>query len=175
MGGLVRPGGGPTAASSGSRGCWPRSKVPVSPPTSPSGPLERVRASVSNERGSRSSRAASSAGSPSLCPYGGLLTMRALGPGTTRSRTSPAATRPASLTPASRALRVAAAALDAPGAVRQPVLQLLGTASREAFAAAAAALDARLANGTIARIEGAAHGAHHTHPDAFVAAVEAFL
>jgi hypothetical protein len=36
-------------------------------------------------------------------------------------------------------------------------------------------LDARLARGTIARIHGAAHGAHHTHPEAFVVAVEAFL
>lgn len=68
-----------------------------------------------------------------------------------------------------------AAGLDALGGVEQPVLQLLGTESRPPFAAATAALDARLAHGTVVRIEGAAHGAHHTHPEAFVAAVEAFL
>ena len=69
----------------------------------------------------------------------------------------------------------AAASLDALGAVAVPVLQLLGTASVPAFREATAALDARLARGSVARIEGAAHAAHHTHPEAFVAAVEASL
>lgn len=68
-----------------------------------------------------------------------------------------------------------AASLEALGRVSVPVLQVVGTASRPAFHAATEALDARLANGTIARIPGAAHAAHHTHPEAFVTAVEAFL
>ena len=71
--------------------------------------------------------------------------------------------------------RSPAASLEALGGVAVPVLQLLGTASRPAFHDATAALDARLAHGSVVRIEGAAHAAHHTHPDAFVAAVEAFL
>ena len=71
--------------------------------------------------------------------------------------------------------RSAAASLEALGAVAVPVLQVLGTASVPAFHEATAALDSRLAGGSVARIEGAAHAAHHTHPDAFVSAVEAFL
>lgn len=67
------------------------------------------------------------------------------------------------------------AGLDALGGVGVPVLQILGGASRPAFRDATEALDARLANGRIAVIEGARHGAHHTHPDRFVAEVEAFL
>ncbi|HEY7133323.1 MAG TPA: alpha/beta fold hydrolase [Candidatus Limnocylindrales bacterium] len=68
-----------------------------------------------------------------------------------------------------------AASLDALGAVRQPVLQVLGGASAAPFAAATHALDARLRDGRIVTIEGARHAAHHTHAGAFVAAVEAFL
>ena len=68
-----------------------------------------------------------------------------------------------------------AASLDALGAVRQPVLQILGSASLPVFHEATAALDARLADGRVAVIEGARHAAHHTHPDAFVAAVRSFL
>jgi pimeloyl-ACP methyl ester carboxylesterase len=64
---------------------------------------------------------------------------------------------------------------DALGGVRQPVLQLLGGASRPAFRLATEALDARLADGRIAVIDGAKHAAHHTHPDRFVDAVTAFL
>jgi pimeloyl-ACP methyl ester carboxylesterase len=71
--------------------------------------------------------------------------------------------------------RSAAASLEALGAVAVPVLQVLGTASVPAFHEATAALDTRLAGGSVARIEGAAHAAHHTHPEAFVKAVEAFL
>jgi pimeloyl-ACP methyl ester carboxylesterase len=67
------------------------------------------------------------------------------------------------------------ASLDALGAVVVPVLQVLGTASVSAFHAATRALDTRLARGSIIRIESAAHAAHHTHPERFVAAVEAFL
>ena len=69
----------------------------------------------------------------------------------------------------------AAAGLDALGGVSIPVLQLLGSASREPFHAATAALGSRLVRGRVAVIEGARHAAHHTHPGAFVTEVGAFL
>jgi pimeloyl-ACP methyl ester carboxylesterase len=68
-----------------------------------------------------------------------------------------------------------AGSLAALGAVRQPVLQVVGGASSEPFAAATRALDARLRNGRVATIAGARHAAHHTHAAEFVAAIEAFL
>jgi pimeloyl-ACP methyl ester carboxylesterase len=68
-----------------------------------------------------------------------------------------------------------AGSLEALGEVRQAVLQILGGDSSPAFAAATAALDARLRSGRIVTIRGARHAAHHTHGVAFVAAVEAFL
>jgi pimeloyl-ACP methyl ester carboxylesterase len=68
-----------------------------------------------------------------------------------------------------------AGSLETLGAVRQPVLQVLGGASTEPFAAATRALDARLRSGRVATIAGARHAAHHTHAAEFVAAVEAFL
>ncbi len=68
-----------------------------------------------------------------------------------------------------------AAALEALGAVRQPVLQILGSASLPVFHDATDALDSRLADSRIVVIQGARHAAHHTHPDAFVAAVRGFL
>ena len=68
-----------------------------------------------------------------------------------------------------------AAGLDALGAVRQPVLQILGGASAPPFAAATRALDARLRDGRVVTIEGARHAAHHTHAEAFVAAIEMFI
>jgi pimeloyl-ACP methyl ester carboxylesterase len=68
-----------------------------------------------------------------------------------------------------------AGSLEALGGVRQPVLQILGGDSSPAFAAATAALDARLRNGRVVTIPGARHAAHHTHAAAFVAAVESFL
>ncbi len=68
-----------------------------------------------------------------------------------------------------------AASLDALGAVRQPVLQVLGGASSEPFAAATRALDAQLRDGRVVTIDGARHAAHHTHAPAFAAAIEAFL
>jgi pimeloyl-ACP methyl ester carboxylesterase len=71
--------------------------------------------------------------------------------------------------------RSPAASLEALGSVAVPVLQVLGTASLPVFHDATAALEARLAQGSVVRIEGAAHAAHHTHPDVFVTAVEAFL
>lgn len=68
-----------------------------------------------------------------------------------------------------------AAGLDRLGAVRQPVLQLLGGESLPSFATATSALDERLANGRVVVIPGARHAAHHTHPAAVVDAVAAFL
>ncbi|HUQ79270.1 MAG TPA: alpha/beta fold hydrolase [Patescibacteria group bacterium] len=68
-----------------------------------------------------------------------------------------------------------AGSLASLGAVRQPVLQILGGASSEPFAAATRALDARLRHGRVATIDGARHAAHHSHAPEFVEAVEAFL
>lgn len=68
-----------------------------------------------------------------------------------------------------------AAGLERLGGVRQPVPQLLGGDSKREFGLATHALDERLAAGAIATIPGAKHAAHHTHPDAVVAAVTAFL
>jgi pimeloyl-ACP methyl ester carboxylesterase len=68
-----------------------------------------------------------------------------------------------------------AASLDDLGAVRQPVLQILGGASSPVFGEATFALDARLRNGRVVTIDGARHAAHHTHAPAFVGAIEAFL
>lgn len=68
-----------------------------------------------------------------------------------------------------------AGSLDALGAVRQPVLQLLGGASSEPFVAATRALETRLRNGRVVTIDGARHAAHHTHAAEFVAAIETFL
>ena len=67
--------------------------------------------------------------------------------------------------------RSPAAGLDALGAVRQPVVQILGGESLPVFAQATAALDDRLADSRVVVIPGARHAAHHTHPAAFVAAV----
>ena len=68
-----------------------------------------------------------------------------------------------------------AASVEALGAVRQPVLQILGGASIDVFREATLALDARLADGRVVVIPGARHAAHHTHPEEFVAAVRGFL
>lgn len=65
--------------------------------------------------------------------------------------------------------------LEALAAVRQPVLQLLGGASRPEFGLATRALDARLADGRVVVIPGARHAAHHTHPDAVLDAITGFL
>ncbi len=68
-----------------------------------------------------------------------------------------------------------AASVERLGAVRQPVLQVLGGASLPVFRSATEALDDRLGDGRIVVIDGARHAAHHTHPNTFVAAIEAFL
>lgn len=65
--------------------------------------------------------------------------------------------------------------LDTLGAVRQPVLQLLGGGSLPPFASATRALDARLVDGRVVVIPGARHAAHHTHPVDVVRAVHSFL
>ena len=69
----------------------------------------------------------------------------------------------------------AIAGLDALAGVEQRVLQVLGSASPAAFGINTRALAARLPRGEVTVIDGAAHAAHHTHPAAFVAAVEAFV
>lgn len=69
----------------------------------------------------------------------------------------------------------AGASLPALGEVRQPVLQLLGSASLPIFRDAAIALDERLRDGRIVEIAGAKHAAHHTHVDAVMEAVLAFV
>jgi pimeloyl-ACP methyl ester carboxylesterase len=68
-----------------------------------------------------------------------------------------------------------AAGLERLARVRQPVLQVLGGESRREFGVATAALDDRLAAGTIVVIPEAKHAAHHTHPAALVEAVVTFL
>jgi pimeloyl-ACP methyl ester carboxylesterase len=68
-----------------------------------------------------------------------------------------------------------AASLEHVGTVQVPVLQLVGGASPARFGTAAERLHARLPHGQLAVIDGARHAAHHTHPDAFVGAVRAFL
>lgn len=68
-----------------------------------------------------------------------------------------------------------AAGLDRLGEVRRPVLQILGSESVAAFAAATRALDTRLRDGRVVTIVGARHAAHHTHAAAVRQAVRAFL
>ena len=65
--------------------------------------------------------------------------------------------------------------MDVLATVRVPVLQVAGSASPASFRQAVTALDARLADGRIAIIDGARHAAHHSHPAQLVALVEAFL
>ena len=68
-----------------------------------------------------------------------------------------------------------AASLEALGSVGVPVLLLLGSASRSPVRIGTDALAARLAHAEVHVIDGAAHAAHHTHVEEFVAVVEAFL
>jgi pimeloyl-ACP methyl ester carboxylesterase len=67
------------------------------------------------------------------------------------------------------------ASVDALGRATEPVLLLLGSESRSPFRIGTDALAERLADARVEVIEGAAHAAHHTHVDDFVARVEAFL
>ena len=71
-----------------------------------------------------------------------------------------------------------AARLDPPErfeGLSNPVLLIAGTASPPVFRDGAAALARVLADAHLVTIDGAAHAAHHTHPGAFVEAVETFL
>ena len=68
-----------------------------------------------------------------------------------------------------------AVGLDALSAVTVPVLQLVGSEGTAGFLEGAEALDARLGRGRLEVIAGARHAAHHSHPEAFLAAVERFL
>ncbi len=68
-----------------------------------------------------------------------------------------------------------AASLAALGVVEQPVLQILGGASKPVFAEATAALDALLADSRVVVVDGARHAAHHTHVDELVGAIRSFL
>ncbi len=64
---------------------------------------------------------------------------------------------------------------DALAQVDIPILQLVGSASPPWFRRGAEALEARLPGGRLEVIDGARHGAHHTHPTAVANAVETFL
>jgi pimeloyl-ACP methyl ester carboxylesterase len=68
-----------------------------------------------------------------------------------------------------------AASIEALGRVAEPVLLLLGSASRSPFRIGTDALAERLANAKVAVIKGAAHAAHHTHVRQFVGRIEEFL
>ena len=68
-----------------------------------------------------------------------------------------------------------AASIEALGRATVPVLLLLGSISRSPFRIGTDALAERLADAQVAVIEGAAHAAHHTHVEEFVALVEKFL
>jgi len=73
---------------------------------------------------------------------------------------------------------LAAAGIDRPerfARVRQPVLLLAGGDSPAVFRSGAGSLGALLSSSRTVTIEGARHGAHHTHPDRFVDEVAAFL
>ena len=86
-----------------------------------------------------------------------------------------AAAAPTILRELDAAERDPAAGLESLGAVTVPVLQLVGSLSPAGFRAGAEALDARLARGRLEVIDGARHGAHHSHAAEFIARAEAFL
>jgi len=60
-------------------------------------------------------------------------------------------------------------------AIPIPVLQIVGGYSNALFTDGTWALDRLLPNGRVVVIPGARHAAHHTHPEAFVAAIREFL
>jgi len=74
-----------------------------------------------------------------------------------------------------RAGSTVGASLDRYAAVRQPVLQIVGSESPVDFREGAEALSGHLALGRLAVIEGARHAAHHTHVEALAGLVERFL
>jgi pimeloyl-ACP methyl ester carboxylesterase len=65
--------------------------------------------------------------------------------------------------------------IDALTRVTVPVLQVVGSASPSWFRRGAEALRARMAHGRLEVIDGARHGAHHTHAAAMASTVESFL
>jgi pimeloyl-ACP methyl ester carboxylesterase len=67
------------------------------------------------------------------------------------------------------------ASIEGLAGVSAPVLLLLGSISLSPFRIGTDALAARLADAQVRVIDGAAHAAHHTHPEVFVALVESFL
>ena len=67
------------------------------------------------------------------------------------------------------------ASIETLGGATAPVLLILGSISRSPFRVGTEALAARLADATVVTIDGAAHAAHHTHANEFVAVVESFL
>jgi pimeloyl-ACP methyl ester carboxylesterase len=85
------------------------------------------------------------------------------------------ATVPTILRELDAALHDPQVAADALAGVRVPVLQLAGSRSPRWFRDGAAALDARLGDGRLEVLDGARHGAHHTHAALLVEAVERFL
>jgi pimeloyl-ACP methyl ester carboxylesterase len=68
-----------------------------------------------------------------------------------------------------------ASGLERLGRVGQPVLLVLGGASNEFFRIGTERLAARLRDVRVARIEGARHAAHHTHPAEFVRIAAGYL
>jgi pimeloyl-ACP methyl ester carboxylesterase len=74
-----------------------------------------------------------------------------------------------------RAGSTRASALERYEAIRQPVLQIVGSESPPSFRLGAETLDERLPDGRLVTIEGARHRAHHTHAGALLVAIEAFL
>jgi pimeloyl-ACP methyl ester carboxylesterase len=68
-----------------------------------------------------------------------------------------------------------AASTEALGRVAVPVLLLLGSTSRSPFRIGTDALATALAQPEVVVIDGAAHAAHHSHPDEFVGVVQEFL
>lgn len=67
------------------------------------------------------------------------------------------------------------ASIEALARATVPVLLVLGSISRSPFRIGTDALAAALPDATVVTIPGAAHAAHHTHAEEFVAAVERFL
>jgi pimeloyl-ACP methyl ester carboxylesterase len=71
--------------------------------------------------------------------------------------------------------RAAEIDLETLARVTVPVLQLVGSETSVPFRDGAVALHARLDRGRLGVIDGARHAAHHSHPDEFIARVDAFL
>jgi pimeloyl-ACP methyl ester carboxylesterase len=86
-----------------------------------------------------------------------------------------AATAPTIVRELDAALHDEAIAGDLLATVTVPVLQLTGSQSPAWFRDRAADLHRRLRDCRLVAIDGARHAAHHSHPAAFIAALEGFL